>query len=448
MGKLKILVVEDDALARKIMAKNLSEHETDFASDKKSALTKIKKSSYDICFIDLLLGESDDYSGLKILPKAKESGFYCVVISSSNSQEIIEKAYSAGADDFYVKGNENTAIKEVLTRFINSRKIAVNSDRIFSEEFFANDKETRDSVLELLKNASANLPVLILGPTGSGKTTLAYLVHKYSGRRGPFVDINCAAYNEELLEIELFGYSKGAFTGALDRRTGKLKEANGGTLFLDEIGTMSLSMQSKLLKAIEEKSFYPVGCDKKESSDFRIISATLEDPERLIKEGKLRFDLFQRLSGLKIKLKSLKERKEEILHLVNFFTKGKKKLFFSPDALRFISLYDWPGNIRQLKTLIEVLTADCKGKISERDVKKKLIEKPDYLFPYDAHASQDRLIQARSIGLEEFLDKIAYEIVKQELASNGGKATATIKNLKISTRRFYSLLKKFTNGKN
>lgn len=448
MGKLKILVIEDDALARKIMASNLSEHETDFASDKKNALTKIKKCFYDICFIDLLLAETDDYSGLAIIPKAKEKGFYCVVISSSNSQEIIEKAYIAGADDFYVKGNENTAIKDVIARFLNSRRISINSDRIFSEEFFTCDKETKTSILELLKNASTNIPVLILGPTGTGKTTLAYLIHKYSGRKGPFVDINCAAYNEELLEIELFGHSKGAFTGASDKRHGRLKEADCGTLFMDEIGSMSLSMQTKLLKAIEEKSFYPVGCDKKESSDFRIISATLEDPERLIKEGKLRFDLFQRLSGIKIKLKPLKERKEDILNLVNFFTKSKRKLFFSPDALKFLSFYDWPGNIRQLKTIVDLLLADCAGKITEENIRKKLTQEPACSMPTTPQDHKDRIMLAREKGLEEVLDRLGYEIISAELTANGGKATKAIKNLKISTRRFYSLVKKFGGRRN
>jgi len=443
MGKLKILVTEDDALARKIMAKNLSEHETDFASDKKSALARIKGGAYDICFLDLLLGENDDYSGLALIPEAKTRGFYSVVISSSNDEDIIEKAYAAGADDFYVKGNENTAIKEVLTRFLNSRKIALDAKKMFSEEFVTEDPETRNAVLETLKNASTGLPALILGPTGTGKTTLAWLIHRYSGRKGPFVDINCASYNEELLEIELFGHSKGAFTGASEKRSGKLKEADGGTLFMDEIGSMSPAMQSKLLKAVEEKSFYPVGSDRKESSDFRIISATLEDPEKLIKEGKLRFDLFQRISGLKIRLKPLKDRKNDILPLINFFMKGKKKMSFAPDAAKFLAFYDWPGNVRQLKNLSDLLSV-CGGRILEGDIKKHL--KAESPAEDRRSCIRERRELALEKGLEELLDSVGYEIISEELAVNGGKATLAIKNLKISTRRFYSLLKKFGDG--
>lgn len=230
----------------------------DFAADRAAAERKLKAGHYDICFIDLLLGENDDYSGLKLIPLAVAKGIYSVVMSSCDTEETIGKAYALGCKEFYVKGNDEANISLIIARYLQDDG-GKKAQAVFSKDFITNDPATRAIVVEALKYAATQLPILILGPSGTGKTTLAELLHRHAGREGAFVAINCATYTEELLEAELFGYKRGAFTGAHENRKGKLAQAAGGTLFLDEIGAMSQTMQLKLLKAIEEKSFYPLG---------------------------------------------------------------------------------------------------------------------------------------------------------------------------------------------
>ena len=217
MEKLNILVLEDDKLAQKVMAAQLGAHNVDLAGDLKTALKKLETGRYDIGFFDLMLGPDDDYSGLKAIAAAAGKGVHAVVVSSSDSDEIIDRAYELGAGDFYAKGNEESNVAEILRKFIQNRKAAGAAD-IFTTSFITNDAETREAAREALKYAPTELPILILGPSGTGKTSLAKVLHEHSGRDGAFVSINCSAYTEDLLEAELFGYKKGAFTGAADSR--------------------------------------------------------------------------------------------------------------------------------------------------------------------------------------------------------------------------------------
>ncbi|MBI4668193.1 MAG: sigma-54-dependent Fis family transcriptional regulator [Elusimicrobia bacterium] len=253
--KLSILVIEDDLLERKHIASHLKDHKVKFASDFDAAASKIKERNFDLCFIDLQLNENDDdYSGLKLIPLAISKGIYSVVMSGHDGGPTVARAHELGCHDFYAKGDEANSIQQVLNKFRRQQDKS-KEKRLFTERFITNDPDTQSAILEALKYAPSELPILILGPSGTGKTSLAHLIHAFSLRPGPFVPINCAAYTEELLEAELFGFKKGAFTGANENRKGKLLLADEGTLFLDEIGVMSLKMQTKLLKAIEEKSF-------------------------------------------------------------------------------------------------------------------------------------------------------------------------------------------------
>jgi DNA-binding NtrC family response regulator len=243
------------------------------------------------------------------------------------------------------------------------------------------------------------------------------------------------------LEAELFGYRKGAFTGAHDHRKGRLLAADGGTLFLDEIGSMSLKMQTKLLKAIEEKSFYPLGSDKPETSRFRLISATLEDMQALIRAGKLRFDFFQRIHGFTVQLKPLAQRKGDIIPLLSFFTRGGKRLSFSAEAKAAVLAHDWPGNIRELRKFVELLSAGDEGRVSPEAVARQLkavrVQEGEASFATDA---QYRFALAQ--GLDAAVDRLVDTIIRRSLAENGGKKTKTLADLKISTRLLYSSLKR------
>jgi len=440
MAKLSILVVEDDPLARKVMQAQLAGHSVEFAIDKPSALAALASRSHDLCFIDLKLGKNDDCSGLQIIPVAASKGIYSVVMSGHDSEPYVEKAYTLGCNDFYAKGNEETNVQRVLERF-RSRHERVESGRLFAEQFVTEDAATKATVLEALKYAPSELPIILLGPSGSGKTSLARIVHDHSGRPGDFVAINCAAYSEELLEAELFGFRKGAFTGANENRKGKLLMADKGTLFLDEVGSMSLKMQTKLLKAIEEKSFYPLGAEQPERSSFRLVSATLEDVQSLIKTGRMRFDFFQRIHGLAVELKPLAQRKGDVLAQISCFIRDGKRLSFTPEAKEEILRHDWPGNTRELKKFVDLLAAGDEGRVSA-EIVAKLLKAMRVEQGTGSFVTEEQYRFALSQGLDQAVERFIDTIIKRTLAQNEGRKTKTMADLQISTRLLYGALKR------
>lgn len=440
MSKLAILVVEDEPLARKVMEERLVGHAIEFAPDMGLARQKIQGGSHDICFIDLKLGQADDCSGLDLIPLAASKQIYTVVMTGHDSDKHVARAYALGCDDFFRKGNEQANISAVLRRFLQKRDKS-QQDSLFAERLVTEDPETRSSIAEALKYASSDLPVLILGPSGSGKTSLARIIHDYSHRSGEFVAINCSAYTEDLLEAELFGCRKGAFTGASETRKGKLALADGGTLFLDEIGSMSLKMQTKLLKAIEERSFYALGAEKPETSQFRIISATLEDLQALIRTGKLRFDFFQRIHGLAVQLKPLAQRKCDIFPLISFFTRNGRRLSFSQEAKEQILRHDWPGNARELKRFVDLMAAGQDGNVSPETV-LKVIKNLSLEEGGAGFVTEEQYRFALSHGIDEAVNRFVDAVVKRNMADNNGKVTRIMSELKISTRLLYKSLKK------
>jgi len=442
MSKLSILVVEDNVLAREVMAENLDGQAVDFAGDRPTAERKLKAGHYDICFIDLLLGDNDDYSGLKLIPLAVSKGSYPVVMSSCDTEDTITRAYALGCKEFYVKGNEAHNIGATIARYLRDDG-GKSAQEIFAGDFITNDPETRALVSEALKYAATELPLMLLGPSGTGKTTLAQSLHTHSGRDGDFVAINCAAYTEELLESELFGYKRGSFTGAHENRSGKLAQADKGTLFLDEIGAMSQNMQVKLLKAIEEKSFYPLGADKPEYSDFRVISATLENVQKLLAENKLRFDFFQRVHGMTIALKPLARRKCDILPLIQAFTKGKKRLAFDPDAREYLLAHNWPGNTRELKRFVELIGAGTQGTVALEIVRRHITPAAaTEEQPATETVTQAQYDYACKYGLAVAADRFSAGIIDRSITENHGKKAAALAQLKISKTLLYATLER------
>lgn len=442
MLPLKILIIDDDPLAQKVLAAQLREHRLETAKELSDARAKLESERFDLCFIDLKLGPQDRAcSGLELIPLAVGKRVYSVVMSGHDSEEFVEKAYALGCDDFFAKGNEQANVGAVIERFLRKRA-APDAGAVFQERFVSEDPGTRGAILEALKYAPSSLPIMLLGPSGTGKTSLARLLHELSGRAGEFVAINCSAYTEELLEAELFGYRKGAFTGAAEHRKGKLLLADKGTLFLDEIGSMSLKMQTKLLKAIEEKSFYPLGSERAESSDFRVISATLEDVQALIKAGVLRFDFFQRVHGLTVTLKPLAQRKGDIFALIAHFTRDAKRLSFTAEARQEILSHDWPGNTRELKKFVELLTAGDEGRVGAESVQRLLRSASTEDAPAADFLTEEQYRYALERGLDAAVDRFVDAAIKRNLAYNGGKKTKVLDELKISTRILYASLKR------
>lgn len=426
------------------MESHLGAHRVDFAENAAAAHRKLQLGGHDICFIDLNLGDKDEASGLNLIPLAASKGIYSVVMSGHHSEPMVEKAYTLGCDDFYAKGNERNNVGTVLARYLAKRGKS-EKDRLFEERFVTEDPAMRAGISEALKYAASELPVLILGPSGTGKTSLARLVHEYSGRTGEFVAINCSAYTEDLLEAELFGYRKGAFTGAAEHRKGKLLSADQGTLFLDEIGSMSLKMQTKLLKAIEERSFFPLGSDTPETSQFRIVSATLEDLQRLIKVGKLRFDFFQRIHGVTIRLKPLAERACDVFPLISYFFRGERQLSFSADAKEQLLRHEWPGNVRELKKLVELLVAGQEGKIDGASLRKLFAsalseERGGGFFTDEQYRA------AVTGGLAAAVNRFIDGIISRNLTENGGMKSKVLTELRIANRLLYTSLSRSGKG--
>lgn len=437
MAKLSILVVEDEALERANIAELLSDHNVDFAEDEAAGRKHLASSRPDICFLDLKLGKGDDCSGLKLIPLAVAKGSYTVVMSGHDSPARVKQAYKLGCHDFFAKGAKLKKNVELVLGRYHARQKQDTAEQVFDDGYVTVDPETRASIAEALKYAVSDLPILLLGPSGTGKTRLARIVHEHSGRKGQFVAINCAAFSQDLLEAELFGYKKGAFTDAKEDRPGKLLQADQGTLFLDEFGAMSLKMQTKLLKAIEERAFYPLGSAKPETSQFRIISATLEDLTSLVEARKLRVDFLQRIHGLSVRLKPLCERTCDIFPLIDRLTSGGRRLSFNAEAQEQLLRHEWSGNIRQLKMLVDLLAAGTEGEITGDKVAQMLAnlsaETGGFVTPHQYR-------YAREHGIKATLRRITDELIKRNLADNAGNKRRVLADLKTNTRALYGSL--------
>ena len=322
--------------------------------------------------------------------------------------------------------------------------------------------ETRNSqmkkIYELAKKvAPSSSTVLILGESGTGKEVLAKYIHFCSKRKGPFVTINCAAIPEELLEAELFGYEKGAFTGAIKSKPGKFEIANKGTLFLDEIGDLSLKLQAKLLRVIQEKQVERLGSDHSIKVDVRILAATNKDLEKEVQEGRFREDLFFRLNVIPIKLPPLRERKEDIPLLTQFFLKricereGIEEKKFTSQAIKALLNYPWPGNIRELENFIERVIILSENNIigvedlslstlsSKLQIRESLTEDKDMLIKYLSLPQ----ISENGIELNKLLKEIEVYYLKKALEISKGVKTKAAKLLGLNRTTFIEKLKKY-----
>ncbi len=365
-----ILVVDDQETIRHFLSKALTEEQYSVmtADTGERALALVEKESPDLVLLDLKLPDID---GLEVLEKLRESGHEtCVIIMTAYGKvEAAVAAMRLGACDFVVKPVNleqlTLLVKRELERhslereLLHRRRVAGEK---FSREYVMGESASIKRVYEIAEQVakSDTTSVLIEGESGTGKELVAHYIHEMSGRWDkPFLDINCAAIPTELLESELFGHEKGAFTDARYQKQGLLEVANGGTLFLDEVGEMGLPVQVKLLRVLERMTFKRVGGTKDLTVSVRIISATNRDLEKSVRDGRFREDLYYRLKVLPICVPPLRERKEDILPLAKHFMSHFNKVFhknfsrISPEAESILEEYDWPGNIRQLKNLFE-----------------------------------------------------------------------------------------------
>jgi two-component system response regulator GlrR len=373
MNTGNILVVDDDRNLLELMKIRLesADHDVDTALDEENAIKNVNTNVYDIAIVDLQLAETD---GITLMEKLHlvNPEMPVIILTAYGTIESAVEAMRKGAYSYLTKPFDARELLLQIEKALEKRKLTAEISRLkdilidkydFSNIIARSGKmqEVLERVLRISKTEST---VYINGDSGTGKELIAKAIHFISERREkPFVDINCAALPESLLESELFGHEKGAFTGAIKTRGGLFTRANEGTVFLDEIGDMPLSIQAKLLRVLQERRFYPVGGKEPIEVDIRLIVATNKDLEEEVKNGNFREDLFYRIHVIPIHLPSLRERKEDIPLLVEHFLKifslemNKKIKGVTPQALQILMLRDWPGNVRQLKNSIEYAVA-------------------------------------------------------------------------------------------
>lgn len=430
---MRILIVDDTKLARFSIKEGLDKSYLIFEADNfETAKRVLETETLDICFIDLNLDDSQELLGLKLIPIAAKQGVYVIVMSSHESDLVVQKAYDLGCKDYYSKGNEANNVSETINRYLLGKN-DFNGSNLISEVFPTKNKIQKDGIISLAPIIPTMLPIYITGETGTGKTFLAEGLHRLSKKTGKFVSVNCGAMSKDLLEAELFGYGKGAYSGAVDSAEGKLRLAHGGTLFLDEIGSMSEAMQIKLLKGIEEKKFYPVNSDKEVKSDFRLICGGLDNLADLVKQGKFRLDLFQRICGFTVKLMPLRERSEDIMPTIRKSIVSMRRIVFSKDAEEALKSYDWPGNTREVIRFAEILSKTSSGLISKETIETLITSSNHKLSLVSSHHYE----LMKKVGLEEFLLLMKKEALRVSLANNHGVAIRVIEELKISSASYY-----------
>jgi transcriptional regulator with PAS, ATPase and Fis domain len=312
----------------------------------------------------------------------------------------------------------------------------------FKTNFITKNLLLIEQVKSLLTMNLKGKCVYITGETGVGKSLIGELLHQFTyGDSKPFIHLNCSEIPESLIESELFGHKKGSFTGASEDKKGKLELASGGTLFLDEIATMPMLMQQKLLKAIDSKTFYPVGSSSPVKADFTLISATCEDLFSKIANKEFRKDLFFRISGLNIEILPLRERKEDILVLIKHFIKqSPRKFIIKQDAIDYLLGLSWDGNVREVKKIIDLLSLTSHGIVEISDIQKMFNHK------VEAELNENSLLTATQVdfilknGLRTFITQVEKNIVITVMERNNKKITSCIRNLQISSSAFYRIL--------
>ncbi|MEA2059170.1 MAG: sigma-54 dependent transcriptional regulator [Thermodesulfobacteriota bacterium] len=445
----KILVVDDEERIRqilKIMLKSQG-HDIDEAFDGMDAYEKLEQDFFDLVISDIRMDRLD---GKGLLEKIKENDMGCpvVFITAYASTESVVEALRLGASDYLVKPFEEENVKLSVERALGMGRVLTENRRL--RQSLKNESEKKavfaSSAMKAvedmtLKVAGSDTTVLITGESGTGKEVVANLVYHASSRAsGRFVAVNCAAISENLVESELFGHEKGAFTGANQKKEGKFEYADGGTLFLDEVGDLPFNAQAKLLRAIQEKTIQRVGGNREIPVDTRLVCATNQDLERMAMEKKFRQDLYYRLAVFPVNVPPLRERKEDIIPLAHhFITKFTHREKIKGEVLtraagKKLSQYSWPGNVRELANVIERILILKSGAfpITSDDLKFISVSSGDYDY-------NENLFKIPPTGID--YDEIQKNIVQQSLDMTAGNQSSAARLLGLSRARFRTLSK-------
>jgi two-component system, NtrC family, nitrogen regulation response regulator NtrX len=379
----KILIIEDEAAIRRVLTKILSEENENYkvenAEDGIQGVEKIKNNDYDLVLCDIKMPKMDGVEVLEAVKNIKPE-IPMVMISGHGDMETAIQTMRLGAFDYISKPPDLNRLLNTVRNALDRKKLVIENKILKKKvsknyEIIGQSEPINHIKLMIDKVAPTEARVLITGPNGTGKELVAHQLHEKSQRASfPLIEVNCAAIPSELIESELFGHVKGAFTSAIKDRAGKFEIADKGTIFLDEIGDMSLSAQAKVLRALQENMITRVGADKDIKVDVRVIAATNKDLKKEISEGRFREDLYHRLAVILLKVPSLNDRRDDIQVLISHFAEkiaseqGNSVKQFSNEAIKLLQEYDWTGNIRELRNVVERLIILGGNEISESDV--------------------------------------------------------------------------------
>ena len=428
--EFRILVVDDEEGMREGLEKALclAGFSVATAANAAEGLQKLRQERFDLAFVDYKLPDMD---GIEIIRRSETECLDIIIITAFASIENAIAAMKLGASDYLIKPFSNEEITQIACKYYKKSTVRKNNGSPGTGDFIYVSDSMRSAVENAKLIARSPIAVLIEGESGTGKEMIARLMYREGGYEGkPFVGINCAAIPSELLESELFGYEKGAFSGAHQTKIGKFESAGEGIVFLDEIGDMSFDLQAKLLRVLEEKSFERIGGLKSVPFHARVISSTNVDLHDQIQKGNFRSDLYFRLKGVQIHIPPLRERNKDIealaLHFLGHFQTEYQKdgLELSAEAVRKLKRHSWPGNVRELKHVIEsaVLLAGSKKKILAEDL------------PVEAVGDANR------INIQE-IEKAS---IMNALVENHFNRSLAAKSLQISRKTLYSRMKRYS----
>jgi two-component system response regulator AtoC len=442
--KPTLLIVDDEKPTREGLRAALEErYDVYIAEDAKAAGELLEREHFDVMLTDFRLPNDD---GLKLIARAKSlpKPPICILMTAYGSEELAVDAMKRGADDYIAKGRLQIDELEMrIARALRGQNLETENvslrkqlDSKFGLENIVGESPAMAEIFDIVQQvAPTRATVLLTGESGTGKEVIAKAIHQLSPRaKQPLVTVHCAALSATLLESELFGHEKGAFTGAHERRVGRFEQAQGGTLFLDEIGEIDASIQVKLLRFLGERTFERVGSNKTLTADVRLVAATNKDLEALIKAGTFREDLFFRLRVVEIHLPPLRERTADIPLLAQkflreFATENNKPVnIFTADALEALMNYSWPGNVRELRTAIEHAVVLCRGeKISARDLPPSV---------RGGRVTENQLSLRNDLTVKE----AEKQLIVRALKDTEGNRTKAAKKIGMSRRTFHRKL--------
>ncbi len=450
MNKPVVLIVDDEKSARDGLVRALRrDYRVFVAENGASAMEVLSAQQVDVLLSDVRMPGMD---GITLMQRAlaNQAELICIILTAYGDVDMAVEAMKHGATDFMTKPINLDKLELVLDRVLKSKKMELENEQLrvqldnkYGLENIIGRSTPMQEVFDTIRQvANSRATVLIQGESGTGKELVAKAIHQLSPRNnGPFVAVHCAALSQNLLESELFGHEKGAFTGAMERRVGRFEKGDGGSLFLDEISEIDASVQVKILRALEERQIERVGGDTPVDVDTRLIAATNRDLKEMVDEGDFREDLFYRLYVVVITLPPLRERQDDTLLLLNHYLavfneeNSKQIEGFSPAAYEMLAGYDWPGNIRELRNLIERMVVLAHGKVL--DVKDIPVQ-----------------IRETAVGVREVradadltVDEMEKRMIVQALEKTGGNRTRAAEKLGISRRTLHRKLNEYGLGK-